>query len=249
MRILGNILWHFPFFGWVWSLLCALIGCLFCMTIVGIPLGMGLFQISSMLLAPFTRSAVSRSDIESVTEEKQSTGMKIWRILIRIVYFPFGLLLACQVIILVAGMFVTIIGIPCAIAYAKCIGLVFNPVGKICVPKDVADEIKRRKASKIVDGMNKSQLNGSNSTNAPLVDTAVCNSEFLVKAEAKTDEELKQIISNRMDYHPMLVKAAEKVLLERVTGQSGTAQAAQQPQQQVAPQATEESGEVKVFEV
>ena len=114
MRILGNIIWHIPYCGWIVALVYALIGCLFCVTIVGIPLGMGLFQISSMMLAPFSRGVVNRSDIEYVTEEKQSIFMKIWRIIIRILYFPFGLFMAAQIILFVVVEFMTIIGIPCA---------------------------------------------------------------------------------------------------------------------------------------
>ena len=215
MRILGNIIWHIPYLGFLHAFSYALIGCLFCLTIVGIPLGMGMFQIASMLLAPFSKGVVNRSDIEYVTEEEQSSLMKVWRIIIRILYFPFGLFTAIILILHVVGMFFTIIGIPCALAVAKCIGLVFNPVGKVCVSIDVAEEIKRRKAAKIVDRMTNPNLS-NNSANIPITETIECNPEFMAKAGAKTDEELKQIISNRTDYHPMLVNAAEKVLLERV---------------------------------
>lgn len=224
MRILGNIIWHIPYCGWIAALVYALIGCLFCVTIVGIPLGMGLFQISSMMLAPFSRGVVNRSDIEYVTEEKQSIFMKIWRIIIRILYFPFGLFMAAQIILFVVVQFMTIIGIPCAIAYAKCVGLVFNPVGKICVPRSVAEEIERRKAAKIVDRMCSTNASSNNSINSQMTNTLECDAEFMAKAGAKTDEELKQIISNRTDYHPMLVKAAEKVLLKRVTYQPSMSQ-------------------------
>ena len=218
MRILGNIIWHIPYLGFLQAFSYALIGCLFCLTIVGIPLGMGMFHIASMLLAPFSKGVVNRSDIEYVTEEEQSSLMKVWRIIIRILYFPFGLFTAIILIFHVVGMFFTIIGIPCALAVAKCIGLVFNPVGKVCVSIDVAEEIKRRKAAKIVDRMTNPNLS-NNSANIPITETIGCNPEFMAKAGAKTDEELKQIISNRTDYHPMLVNAAEKVLLERITQQ------------------------------
>lgn len=42
--------------------------------------------------------------------------------------------------------------------------------------------------------------------------------EYIDKAKAKTDEELKVLLQHKSDYHPQLVKAAEKVLLDRITG-------------------------------
>ncbi|MEG2067815.1 MAG: SH3 domain-containing protein [Tannerellaceae bacterium] len=42
--------------------------------------------------------------------------------------------------------------------------------------------------------------------------------EYIDKAKAKTDEELKILLQHKGDYHPQLVKAAEKILLDRITG-------------------------------
>ena len=70
MRTLGNIIWHFPFFGWVFSLCYAISGLFWCITIIGIPLGLGLFQLSLFTLAPFSNRLVSRTDLELLTGEK-----------------------------------------------------------------------------------------------------------------------------------------------------------------------------------
>lgn len=43
---------------------------------------------------------------------------------------------------------------------------------------------------------------------------------YLHKAQAKTDDELKSIIQHKDDYNQQLVKAAERVLLDRLTGVS-----------------------------
>lgn len=43
---------------------------------------------------------------------------------------------------------------------------------------------------------------------------------YLQKAQAKTDDELKSIIQHKDDYNKQLVKAAERVLLDRLTGVS-----------------------------
>ena len=52
MRILGNINWiifggFFSWLGWV------LAGCLWCITIIGIPFGMQFFKIAKVALCPF----------------------------------------------------------------------------------------------------------------------------------------------------------------------------------------------------
>ena len=52
MRILGNIIWivfggFFSWLGWVFA------GCLWCITIIGIPFGMQFFKIAKVALCPF----------------------------------------------------------------------------------------------------------------------------------------------------------------------------------------------------
>lgn len=44
------------------------------------------------------------------------------------------------------------------------------------------------------------------------------SSEYLEKARAKTDEELKSVLQHKDDYNPQLVKAAELIMLERIAG-------------------------------
>ena len=74
---------------------------------------------------------------------------KLWLtfgFIIRILYFPFGLILAIVTIFQIIGLLITIIGIPVALVLAKSLGTYFNPVNKVCVPKAVADEVSSRKA-------------------------------------------------------------------------------------------------------
>lgn len=232
MRTLGNIIWHFPYFGFIQSICYALGGLFWCLTIIGIPLGMGLFQLSLFMLAPFDRGLVSKSDLELLTGEKQDTFMKGWAIIIRILYFPFGLMMAFGTIFIIAAQFVTLIGIPCGLVEAKAFSTIFNPINKKCVPRAVAEEIERRKASNALSKYTKTQnaqasvqvsasatLAAETNTQKQVTSDAVTD-EFLRKAEAKTDEELKVLLQNKDDYNPQLIKAAEKVLLERITGGS-----------------------------
>jgi uncharacterized membrane protein YccF (DUF307 family) len=141
MRTLGNILWHFPFFGFVNALTTFLVGLLLVITVVGSPLGLGLIQLSKFLLTPFSSAMVDKKELDT----KENELWKIFGIFVRIIYFPFGLVLSVVTIVQIAGLFVSIIGIPVALVLAKSLGTYFNPVNKKCVPQEVADEIARRK--------------------------------------------------------------------------------------------------------
>lgn len=230
MRTLGNIIWHFPYFGFIQSICYALGGLFWCITIIGIPLGMGLFQLSLFMLAPFNQGLVSKSDLELLTGEKQDAFMKGWAIIIRILYFPFGLMMAFGTIFIIAAQFVTIIGIPCGLVEAKAFSTIFNPINKKCVPRAVAEEIERRKASNTLSKYTKtpnvqtsvhvstSATQAAETNTQKQVTSDAVTDEYLRKAEAKTDEELKVLLQNKDDYNPQLIKAAEKVLLERFTG-------------------------------
>ena len=224
MRTLGNIIWHFPYFGWLRALLYAIGGLFWCITIIGIPLGVGLFQLSLFMLAPFSKGLVSVKDLELVTGEKQDAFVKNWSLVIRILYFPFGLIAAFGMVITIGVEFGTLVGIPCGLAEAKALATVFNPINKRCVPRAIAEEIERRKANntlnKYVKVQDPSTVVSVSRENVQKIEVSepILTDEYLRKAQTKTDEELKTILKNRDDYHPQLIKAAEKVLLDRITG-------------------------------
>ncbi|RLD58874.1 MAG: hypothetical protein DRJ01_12035 [Bacteroidetes bacterium] len=143
MRTLGNILWHVPFLGFVSALVTFLLGGLLVITIIGAPIGLGLIQLSKFLLTPFSKEMINKNDLG----EKQNALWKTFGILVRILYFPIGLILAIANLFQIAGLFISIIGIPVAIILAKSLGTYFNPVNKICVSKAVADNIAYKKAT------------------------------------------------------------------------------------------------------
>lgn len=225
MRTLGNIIWHFPYCGFLKSLLYAIGGLFWCITIIGIPLGLGLFQLSLFMLAPFNKGLVSRKELELLTGEKQNEFVKAWSIIIRILYFPFGLFAAMTSVMMIAAEFVTLIGIPCGLVEAKALSTIFNPINKKCVPRVVAEEIERRKASNTLNKYVKVPASQTTVTTQPAAGETIqkleaspsVTDDFLRKAETKTDEELKSILQHREDYNPQLIKAAEKVLLDRIT--------------------------------
>lgn len=147
MRALGNILWHVPFMGFLSALFTFLIGGLLVITVIGAPLGLGLIQLSKFLLSPFSSSMIDKKDL-------QADQNKLWQtfgLIVRILYFPIGLFLAFVTILQIAGLFISIIGIPVALVLAKSLGTYFNPVNKTCVPKAVADELTSRKAKEQVE--------------------------------------------------------------------------------------------------
>ena len=86
-RMISNVLWHIPFLGFVSAFLHFLVGLLLCMTVVGLPLGLGLVEYSKFLLAPGTRTLVDRSDLP----EKQNMLWKGWAVLVGLLYLPFGI--------------------------------------------------------------------------------------------------------------------------------------------------------------
>jgi len=147
MRTLGNILWHIPFFGFLSALIVFLIGGLFVITVIGAPIGLGLIQLSKFLLAPFSSVMISKKELNS----EQNKLWMSFSFIVRILYFPLGLILAIVTIFQIAGLFMTIIGIPVALVLAKALGTYFNPVNKVCVPKAVQDELEQRKAKEQVN--------------------------------------------------------------------------------------------------
>lgn len=98
------------------------------------------------MLTPFSSSLVSKEELKT----DQNKLWKTFSVIVRILYFPFGLVLAIFNIAQIAGLFISIIGIPNALVLAKSLGTYFNPVNKICVPKAVETELDRRKAEQQV---------------------------------------------------------------------------------------------------
>lgn len=147
MKTLGNILWHFPFFGFVSATLVYLFGLLLTITVIAAPIGFGLMELGKFLFWPFGHSMVS-------TNEMNATQNKIWKTysnLVMVLYFPFGLVFTIIAVFQVVGLCITIIGIPAGLVVAKSLGTYLNPVNKKCVPSAVTDEIERRKAKAYVD--------------------------------------------------------------------------------------------------
>lgn len=147
MKTLGNILWHFPFFGFVTAIVVWLFGLLLTITVIASPIGLGLMELGKFLFHPFGYAMVSKSDLN----ENQNTAWKAYSTIIMILYLPFGLLFCIVSVFQVAALFLSIIGIPAALVVAKSLGTYLNPVNKKCVASAVKDELERRSAQKEVE--------------------------------------------------------------------------------------------------
>ena len=119
MRILGNILWII-FGGLISALGWILAGCLWCITILGIPIGMQCFKLSSISFDPFGK------------EIKYEGGAVSF--LVNILWFLFsGLELALGNFLIGCILCLTIIGIPWGKQFFKIAKLALAPFGVVVV--------------------------------------------------------------------------------------------------------------------
>ncbi|MDR2175889.1 MAG: hypothetical protein LBO82_08130 [Synergistaceae bacterium] len=146
MRTLGNILWHFPCFGFLQAFVVFIVGTILTITIVGSPIGLGLIQYSRFLLAPFSYEMVDQKTLG----KEQSKAWEIFSLIIWIIYLPFGVVAFIVGLAQTVVLVITIIGIPLAVIVVKSLGVYFKPIGKVCVPLSVGNELRRRKADEDV---------------------------------------------------------------------------------------------------
>lgn len=142
MRILGNILWHIPFCGFLTALYAFLLGGLLTLTVVAAPIGLGLLQYSKFLLLPFSYDMAGKSELGL----PQNPVWRAYSFVIMIIYLPFGLFAVVVALLQAVALGLTIVGIPVAIVVVKSLGTFLNPVGKVCVHVDVRAALGRRGA-------------------------------------------------------------------------------------------------------
>lgn len=145
MRTFLNIIWHIPFLGFYHAIIYAIIVSFFCITIVEMYIGLGLLQFSIFLSYPFGNKMVSNSELHKLKNTEQNQLWKIFPLIVRILYFPIGLLAAIGCLISIVIDFITLIGIPSGIVWANSLKTIFNPVNKVCVPQVVAYKIEQEK--------------------------------------------------------------------------------------------------------
>ncbi len=143
MKIFLNVLWHIPFVGFLTAFITFMVGGLFIITIIGAPVGLGLVELSKFLLLPYSSAMMSKKHFFI----EQDHLRKQFNLVVRILYFPFGLILASITLLQIALLYMSIIGKPAALVLYKTLGIFFSPVNKICVPHTVKKKILQRQAN------------------------------------------------------------------------------------------------------
>ena len=119
MKFIGNILWLL-LGGIIISFYYAVVGLLFCITIIGIPFGLQLFKIAGLALWPFGREVVAGPN---------DTGCLA--VIMNIIWIIFG---GIEIALLHLGFGIacclTIVGIPFGLQHFKMMLLAFVPFGK-----------------------------------------------------------------------------------------------------------------------
>lgn len=123
MKILGNILWlmlggFICWLGWI----C--IGILWCITIIGIPVGLQCFKLASITIWPFGKEIVTHIGVGSIV--MNMLWLLFGGLLLAIGYIASGLLLC-----------VTVVGIPFGLQSFKLSRMALFPFGSQAYPKDV----------------------------------------------------------------------------------------------------------------
>jgi uncharacterized membrane protein YccF (DUF307 family) len=121
MRLLLNLLW-FILGGWISGTLWILAGCVFAVTIVGLPWVPAAFRIALFSYWPFGRQIVEH--------ENAGVGSVLLNILWLILA---GWWLALQHILIAIPLAISLIGIPFAWQHVKLAILSLTPVGKVVV--------------------------------------------------------------------------------------------------------------------
>jgi uncharacterized membrane protein YccF (DUF307 family) len=119
MSFIGNLIWAI-FGGLVLSLCYLLVGVVYCITIIGIPVGLQLFKLASLTLCPFGRNVVDCNG-----------QLSAWSICLNILWGVFGgIELALSHAVLGLIFCVTIVGIPFGMQHFKLALLALIPFGK-----------------------------------------------------------------------------------------------------------------------
>lgn len=115
MGCLGNLLW-FIFGGFFMGLSWLIVGCLWCITIVGIPIGIQCFKLSELAFFPFGKEVVYGGGAGSF--------------IVNLLWIIFGGLSLALEAAIIGGIFcITIVGIPFGLQCFKIAKLALMPVG------------------------------------------------------------------------------------------------------------------------
>lgn len=148
MSLILNILWLIFGPGIIAGLVWLLAALIMAVTIVGLPWARACVTIALFTFWPFGREAMDRADVtgrEDIgTGALGAVGNIVWFVLA-------GIWLAIGHVMAAIALGLTIIGIPFAWQHLKLAHISLFPIGKTVVDREVADEVRRRKAGLTLD--------------------------------------------------------------------------------------------------
>jgi uncharacterized membrane protein YccF (DUF307 family) len=137
MRTIANILWVI-FGGWLTALGWCLAALLMAVTIVGLPWTRACLSIARFSLWPFGSRLVPRQQVTGYDD----IGTGGLGLLGNIIWFILGgWYLALTHLVVGIGWCLTIIGIPFGVAHFRLMKQAFAPIGKVVVPRSVAQTL------------------------------------------------------------------------------------------------------------
>lgn len=149
MSLLLNVLWLIFGGGLVLGLSWVVAGVLFAVSIIGIPWARAAFNLASLAFLPFGRTTVSRKILNAGQGDIGTSGLGL---IGNVIWFVVaGLWLALAHVIVGIIDCVTIIGIPFGLANFRLANAALMPIGLAVVPKEVAEEARRRAAATALD--------------------------------------------------------------------------------------------------
>lgn len=147
MRTLGNVLWHFPFGGFLVASVTGVVGLLFVSTVIAAPVGLGILEIAKYLLGPFTQAMVPETELAV----ERSSKTKAYFAIATALYLPFGIFIASCVLLQAFFGAISLFGIPVAVVSWRSVPSILNPVGKRCVRRAIAEGLQARRDQQELD--------------------------------------------------------------------------------------------------
>ena len=139
MATLGNVLW-FILFGWWQCISFFILGVIYCITIIGIPVGKACFQFAKLSALPYGKDIVRETFIKG--KENVSAVRRVGGVIANILWLPFGLFFALAFATSALICTITIILIPMAVVCARMAKFILWPVGAKVILKDEARAIR-----------------------------------------------------------------------------------------------------------
>ena len=132
MRSIYNVLWYFPFLGFLIAIYAAMFGLVFLFLF---PVGNGLLQLAKFYTAPFSFDMKRMADVCPSDQIKSYGALGV---LMPMFWFPFALILAFTLAIPFLAYGASVVFLPASIVIARSLAFVFNPINATCVRLDRA---------------------------------------------------------------------------------------------------------------